>query len=110
MAERVVTIDIGDGMRLAVLAESSGPELVSDRDLVATLAAITEPIERVGRAALQAVRRAGPSKASVELSFGLTVEQGQLLALLGKGKGEASITVVLEWSGAGEPQGQGGSS
>lgn len=74
MAGRVVTVDLGNGMTLAVLAESSGPELVSDHDLVATLGAVTGPIERVGRAALEGVRRAGPTKASVELSFGLTIE------------------------------------
>jgi hypothetical protein len=103
MDGRVVTLDLGDGMTLAVLAESSGPELVSDRDIVATLGAVTGPIERVGRAALEAARRSGPTKASVELSFGLTIEQGQLLALLGKGKADASITVVLEWTpGSGE--------
>ncbi len=103
MEGQVVTVDLGDGMKLAVLAEETGPELVGDRDLVATLEAVTGPIERVGRAALEATRRAGPSRASVELSFGLTIEQGQLLALLGKGKGEASITVVLEWApGAGD--------
>jgi hypothetical protein len=97
MDGRVVTLDLGDGMTLAAFAEASGPELVADRDIVATLEAVTGPIERVGRAALEAVRRTGPTKASVELSFGLTIEQGQLLALLGKGKGEAAITVVLEW-------------
>lgn len=100
MDGRVVTLDLGDGMTLAALAESSGPELVSDRDIVSTLGAVTGPIERVGRATLEAVRRAGPTKAIVELSFGLTIEQGQLLALLGKGKGEATITVVLEWDAA----------
>lgn len=99
MDGRVVTIDLGDGMKLAVLAEESGPVLVGDQQLVATLGAVTGPIERVGRAALDAVRRAGPTSASVELSFGLTIEEGHLLALLGKGKGEASITVTLEWSG-----------
>jgi hypothetical protein len=104
MDGRVVTLDLGDGVTLAAFAESSGPELVSDRDIVSTLGAVTGPIERVGRATLEAVRRAGPTKATVELSFGLTIEQGQLLALLGKGKGEATITVVLEW--AADPAGQ----
>ena len=101
MAQREVTIDLGDGMQIVALAEQAGPELVADEDVVAVLGAVTGPIEKVGRETLEAVKRAMPDKATVELHFGLAVEQGHLLALLGKGKGEASITVTLEWSAAG---------
>jgi Trypsin-co-occurring domain 1 len=96
--DRVLTIDLGDGMLVAVVAEESGPQLVANEQIEATLDKITGPVERVSREVLEAVKKATPTKATVELAFGLAVEQGQLLALFGKGKGEASLKVVLEWS------------
>jgi hypothetical protein len=80
------------------VAEQQGPQLVADKDITARLSAVTKSIEVIGREALDAVRKATPDKATVELGFGLAVEQGQLVALLGKGRAEASITVTLEWS------------
>jgi hypothetical protein len=45
-------------------------------------------------------------KAAVELGFGLAVglavEQGQLVTLFAKAKGDATIKVTLEWSKADE--------
>ena len=95
---RIVTVDLGDGDKLAVCAEEIGGSLVADEDIVAKLQSVTGSIERVGRDLLAALKRAEPSKASVELHFGLAIESGQLIALVGKGKGEASITALLEWS------------
>lgn len=96
--ERAVSLDLGDGTTLLVVAEQHGPQLVADDKLLASLDRLTEPIERMSTELLGAVKRAAPSKATVELGFGLAIEQGQLLALFGKGKGEASINVTLEWS------------
>jgi Trypsin-co-occurring domain 1 len=96
--ERRVTIELGDDLTMVVVAEEQGPELVSAADVVAKLGAVTGSIEKVGRELLEAVKRASPTKATVELGFGLAIEAGQLVALFGKGKGEASITVTLEWS------------
>ncbi len=94
----MLTLDLGDGMKIAVAAEESGPQLVANENIAAALEAVTGPIEKVSREVLDAVKKAMPTKATVELGFGLAIEQGQLLALFGKGKGEASIKVVLEWS------------
>jgi Trypsin-co-occurring domain 1 len=98
MAERLVGMDLGEGVHLVVAAEQKGPQLVSEKDIVARLAGVTKPIERVSQDLLDTVKRVRPRKATVELSFGIAIEQGQLVALLGKGKGEASITVTFEWS------------
>ena len=100
--ERTVTLDLGEDVRVAVVAEQTGAVLVSDAEIVAKLSSVTKPIERVSREVLEAVKRAAPSKATVELGFGLAIEAGQLIALFGKGKGEASIKVTLEWEGASE--------
>jgi len=99
MSERVVTVNLGGGLQMAAVAELQGPELVAAEDVIATLEAVTGAIERVGRATLDAVKRASPQKATVELAFGLALEEGNLIALFGKGKAEASITVTLEWAG-----------
>jgi hypothetical protein len=101
--ERKVVLDLGDGVTMVVLAEQVGPEFVADTKLVATLEGLTEPIERIGRSVLEAAKRAAPTKASVELGFGLAIEQGQLVALFGKGKAEATIKVTLEWAGGARP-------
>jgi len=106
--ERTLMVELDDGGTLVIVAEQVGQSLVADVDIVAKLSTITSAIERVCRGTLDAVRRAGPTKATVELGFGLAVEAGQLVALFGKGKGEATIKVTLEWSrDAADPGGQG---
>jgi hypothetical protein len=98
MAERIIAVDVGDDLKFAVVAEQQGPQLVADKDITARLSAVTKSIEVVGKEALDAVKKAAPDKATVELGFGLAIQEGNLVALLGKGRAEASITVTLEWS------------
>ena len=97
-SERAIKVKLDDGGTMVVVAEPVGETLVSAKEVIARLGTITSSIERVSRDVLDAVRRAGPSKATVELGFGLAVEAGQVVALFGKGRGEASIRVILEWS------------
>jgi hypothetical protein len=99
--ERIVTVDLDDGTTIAVVAEQQGPQLVSDKDISAQLSSITRSIEQVSRETLAAVKKVAPTKGVIELGFGLAIEQGQLVALFGKGRAEATIKVTLEWSGAG---------
>lgn len=99
--ERMVSVDLEDGGTLVVVAERHGPEMVSNNAIIAKLSGVTDAIEKVSRNVLAAVKAASPSAATVELGFGLAVEAGQLVALFGKGSGEASIKVTLEWSKAG---------
>ena len=96
--ERNVTLDLGDDVRLVVAAEQLGPQMVADDKIVASLDRVVKPIERVSGDLLAAMRRVSPKRGTVEIGFGLAIEQGQLLALFGKGKGEATIKVTLEWS------------
>ena len=98
MAERTVKVDLGDGVMVMVAAEQSGPQLVADKELLAKFSAVTDSVERVSRDVLQAIKSAKPDKATIELGFGLAIEEGKLIALFGRGKGEASINVTLEWS------------
>lgn len=106
--ERLLVVKLDGGGTMVIAAEQVGSTLVADTGVVAKLSNITSSIERVSHDVLDAVRRAGPSKATVELGFGLAVEAGQLVALFGKGRGEATIKVTLEWTrDSTEPGGRG---
>ena len=88
----------GNEIKLAVAAEPVGDSLVADRgEIVGQLGMVTEAIERVGRDVMESVKKIAPKRACVELAFGVAVESGGVIALFGKGKGEATITVTLEW-------------
>jgi hypothetical protein len=98
--ERYARIELDDGTVMLVVADTAGPVPVGAGDITGALSTITSSVERVSRDVLEAVKRAAPSKATVELMFGVAIEAGHVVALFGKPKGEASIRVVLEWSGA----------
>jgi len=100
--ELFITLNLDDDTQMVVVAEQIGPALVGEEDVVAKLEKVTDSIERVSRGVLDAVKRVAPTKATVELGFSLAIEAGQLVALFGKGRGEASINVTVEWSKAAE--------
>jgi hypothetical protein len=62
-------MDLGDGVKVVVVAEQKGPELVSEKEIVAKLGAVTGPIERLGRDVLDAAKRVKPEKTTVELGW-----------------------------------------
>ena len=93
-----VKLDLGDGTVMYVAAEPIGPALVADDDVVARLGAMTDSIGKLSTAVLDSVKKAGPSKATVEIGFTFGVETGQLIAMFGKAKGDTSLTVTLEWT------------
>jgi hypothetical protein len=61
---------------------------------------IAEAIQAVSTMMIGAVRKAKPSKASVEFGVEIGVTAGQLTALLVKGSGKATLSVKVEWDGA----------
>ena len=67
-----------------------------DYDLSTALDSVGE----IGSLVVEKLKAARPSKTTVELKLGFAVEAGKLTALWVGGKGEASLTVTLEWSGA----------
>lgn len=98
MPERNLVVKLDDQTSMVVIADQVGPALVADADVLARLGTIMGSIERVSRDVLTAVKNAGPTKATVELGFSLAIESGQLVAMFGKGRGEATVKVTLEWS------------
>jgi len=74
---------------------------IRDYDLDKALDSIGE----IGSLVVEKLKAAKPSKTTVQLKLGFAVEAGKLTALWVGGKGEASLTVTLEWSGDATPQG-----
>ena len=100
-ATTVVTARLPSGapVRVEVAAPESGDGMTSvglrDLDLDKALDTISE----IGSVVVEKLKAAKPTKATVELKLGFAVEAGKLTALWVGGKGEASLTVTLEWSG-----------
>jgi Trypsin-co-occurring domain 1 len=55
-------------------------------------------VGHIGTAVVGKLKAAMPTRATVELRLGFAVEAGKLTALWVRGRGEASMTVTLEWS------------
>ena len=76
----------GDGMSSAGL-----------RDL--DLGGALDTVGEIGSVVLEKLKAARPGRITVELRLGFAVESGKLTALWVGGRGEASMTVTLEWPG-----------
>lgn len=64
------------------------------------LADALDSVGEIGALVVSKLKKAKPSKTTVELKLGFAVEAGKLTALWVGGKGEAALTVTLEWSGS----------
>lgn len=98
---RVVTARLPSGapVKVEVAGPNSGDGIASvglrDLDLDSALDTVAE----IGSVVAEKLKVARPAKATVELRLGFVVEAGKLTALWVGGKGEASLTVTLEWAG-----------
>ena len=96
----LVTARLPSGVlvRVEVAGSESGDGMTSvglrDLDLDKALDAVTE----IGSVVVEKLKAAKPTRATAELRLGFTVEAGKLTALWVGGRGEASLTVTLEWS------------
>ena len=96
----VVTARLPSGMpvRVALTGPGTGDGMTSvglrDLDLNAAL----ETVGEISSTVVDKLKAARPAKATVEMKFGFEIEAGKLTALWVGGKGEASLTVTLEWS------------
>ena len=97
----VVTARLPSGVpvrvELAGTGAGDGMTSVGLRDL--DLSGALDTVGEIGSVVMDKLKTARPAKATVELKFGFAVEAGKLTALWVGGKGEASLTVTLEWSG-----------
>lgn len=105
---RVVTAKLPSGIPVRVEVAGSDSEDgmtsvgLAELDLNTAMDAVGE----IGSTVVEKLKAARPSRAVVELKLGFTVEAGKITALWVGGKGEASLTVTLEWSG--HPDGKDG--
>lgn len=88
----------GNPVRVEVTGAGSGDGMTSvglhDLDLSAALDRVGE----IGSLVVEKLKAAKPAKTTVELHLGFAVEAGKLTALWVGGKGEASLTVTMEWA------------
>jgi hypothetical protein len=97
---RAVTARLPSGVAVKVEAatdSADGMTSVGLRDY--DLSAALDSVGEIGSLVVEKLKAARPSKTTVELKLGFAVEAGKLTALWVGGKGEASLTVTLEWSG-----------
>jgi hypothetical protein len=110
---RTVTAWLPSGVAVkveAVTGEASADGMTSVGLRHLNVADALESVGEIGALVVSKLRRAKPSKTTVELKLGFAVESGKLTALWVGGKGEAALTVTLEWSGGpdGGPGGEAG--
>jgi len=72
-----------------------------DYDLGSALDSVGE----ISSLVVEKLKAARPSRTTVELKLGFAVEAGKLTALWVGGKGEASLTVTMEWSRSADSEG-----
>ena len=83
-------------MRVRVAEDAGGLENVG-RFSAEDLSRAFGEIEEVASLLRDKLGSIAPSRASVEFGVSLSVKTGSLAALVFEGKGEASLTVTLEW-------------
>jgi hypothetical protein len=101
-AVRAVTARLPSGMAVkveAVTDETSADGMTSVGLRHFDLADALEPVGEIAALVVSKLGKARPSKTTVELRLGFAVEAGKLTALWVGGRGEAALTVTLEWSG-----------
>jgi hypothetical protein len=86
----------GEPVKVAVAGVADGMSSVGLHDL--DLSAALDRVGEIGSLVVEKLKAAKPGKTTVELHLGFAVEAGKLTALWVGGKGEASLTVTMEWS------------
>jgi hypothetical protein len=102
-AVRAVTAWLPSGVAVkveAVTDEASADGMTSVGLRHFDVADALESVGEIGALVVSKLGKARPSKTTVELRLGFAVESGKLTALWVGGKGEAALTVTLEWSGS----------
>jgi len=107
MGTRIVEVDLPNGATALVRAtevDGGGATKtgVADRFDVGSVVAT---LEGLSQALKDGLRKAAPSKVTVELGVELVVKAGKLTGLIVEGEGKGSLTVTLEWEGAGRVSG-----
>jgi Trypsin-co-occurring domain 1 len=95
----VVTARLPSGapVRVEVAGPESGDGITSVGLRALDLGKALDTVTEIGSVVVEKLKAAKPTRATAELKLGFAVEAGKLTALWVGGKGEASLTVTLEW-------------
>ena len=103
-----VTVRLPSGtlMKIQVADGSAGDGMASVglRDAF-DLSSALDTLSELGAITVDKLKAAKPTKATVEFRLGFTLESGRLTSMIVGGKGDASLTVTLEWSESTESDG-----
>lgn len=104
---RVVTANLPNGVPIRVAVSGSESVAVSGAESTDGMASVglrdldlgkaLEAVGDISSVVVEKLKAASPAKTIVELKLGFAVEAGKLTALWVGGKGEASLTVTMEW-------------
>jgi len=101
--ETSVTVRLPSGMPMKVqIAEGStgdGMASVGLRDTF-DLSPALDTISELGAITVDKLKAANPTKATVEFRLGFALESGRLTSMIVGARGDASLTVTLEWAGS----------
>jgi len=80
-------------------AGRGGDEAPSDVNILSRLDLqdVANSIEALSGMMVGAIKKAKPTKASIDFALEVGVESGHLTAILVKGTGKANLTVHIEW-------------
>jgi len=105
-ASVTVRLPSGAPMKVEISDSSAGDGMASVgiRDAF-DLSSALDTLSELGAITVDKLKAAKPTKATVEFRLGFTLESGKLTSMIVGGKGDASLTVTLEWSGSTESDG-----
>ena len=99
--DELVPVLLADGSRLFVRAQPVTPSGIDDeREIAGRMPSIEQVVDAVGGFTDRigaALRRAAPSKYTVEFECEFALEAGALVAVLGKGSAKTAFSVTVEW-------------
>ncbi|MEV7072471.1 CU044_2847 family protein [Streptomyces sp. NPDC093990] len=103
-ADVMVPVEV-DGQRLLVSVGLSGAQvgsgLAEEQEIgwrTARLETVLDSLTAVARAVGTRLQQTGASKATVEFGCDVSVDTGQLLAVIGKASSKSAWKVTLEWT------------
>ena len=99
LTAKIIPVELSDGTIIKVEATALGEQQVSFqtrpfREFISSLKIIVKEIANPLREITQAVQ---PDKMSITLGVDVSIESGQLTALIVKGGGSANLGITMEW-------------
>jgi len=97
MAAQTIAVRVGENTIIQVesTASDSGEEEIAHR--IPSFDGFTDALSKIAVSVRSGLAHVQPSRAVVEFGVDVSMESGQLTAMMVKGSGAAHVTVTLEW-------------